>query len=174
MANGAHAKSALPAIMTSSCASMYSGCLGPLLPRGYSLAQRLGDTGYGTEGIEFDTSPRDCWVSLCWVWKQCKQAESLHIHFIQSQLAERDWRASFRRLLKSGVCLLAARLVGYRIAWTMHELVPTWPMVTGWSEMAGSCIVGQLAHGVAVQYWEAQRLLARSRGVAGRICVRVL
>jgi len=116
-------------------------------------------------GVQFETSHASYWTARRWLLEHRKTVDVLHFHFIQAQYMGykgMEERALLRRLLKFTLDLLLARLLGYRIVWTMHELMPTWPKEPRWVERLARYAIAWLAHDVIVHCYEARRLLAAS------------
>ncbi len=122
-------------------------------------------------GVEFETSHSSHWMRRKWLLDNREAVAVLHFHFVQSQYVGQGERLSARRLLKFTSDLLLARLLGYRIVWTMHDLMPTWPKEPRWVEMLGRYAIAWLAHDVIVHCQEAKRLLAQHFGRRGHVHV---
>jgi glycosyltransferase involved in cell wall biosynthesis len=113
-------------------------------------------------GVEFETSQASTWTARRWLLEHRHVVDVLHFHFIQPQYMGPGERASLRRLLKFTSDLLLARLLGYRIVWTLHDLMPTWPKEPAWVERLARYIIAWLAHDVLVHCQEARRLLRQA------------
>jgi len=111
-------------------------------------------------GVEFESSHNSFWLSGAWLWRNRRRVQVLHFHFIQSHYAVSEERVSLRRLFKFAAYLVLARLLGYRLIWTMHDLMPTWPKEPYWIERLARYGIAWLSHDVIVHCKEAQRLLA--------------
>lgn len=120
-------------------------------------------------GVQFETSHNGCWMARRWLWSHRKQVKVLHFHFIQPQYVGSDGRVLFYRLRKFAEYLILARLLGYRVVWTMHDLMPTWPIEPRWMERVARYVIAWLANDIITHCEEARRLLAkqfrRSRNV---------
>lgn len=112
-----------------------------------------------TLGVEFETSHNSYWTARRWLLEHRRSVDVLHFHFVQPQYVGPGERASLRRLLKFTSDLLLARLLGYRIVWTMHDLMPTWSKEPAWVERLARYAIAWLAHDVIVHCQEARRLL---------------
>jgi glycosyltransferase involved in cell wall biosynthesis len=112
-------------------------------------------------GIAFETSHAGGWLSHRWLWGNRSQVKALHFHFIQPHYAGMGGRVSLLRLCKFIWYLALARLLAYHIVWTMHDLMPTWPMPPRWMERVGRFAIAWLAHDVIVHCEEASRLLVQ-------------
>lgn len=119
-------------------------------------------------GITFADSHHSAFTQRRWLWGQRGRVQVLHFHFIQPHYAA-DERASWRRLRKFTLDLLLARLLGYRLVWTMHDFLPTWPLSPAWVERLARRIMAALAHDVIVHCEEGRRLLARHFGRRRRV-----
>lgn len=119
-------------------------------------------------GVEFEMSHASYWTARRWLLEHRHTVDVLHFHFIQPQYTMGE-RASLRRLLKFTSDLLLARLLGYRIVWTVHDLMPTWPKQPVWVERLARYVIAWFAHDVIVHCQEARRLVRqafrRARGV---------
>jgi len=122
-------------------------------------------------GVAFETSHNGHWLAGRWLWENRRRVDVLHFHFMEPQYAGVGDTVSARRVLKFAAYLALARLLGYRIVWTMHELSPTWPMRPAWLERLGRGLLAWAAHVVIVHCHEAKRLLARKLGRWWRVCV---
>jgi glycosyltransferase involved in cell wall biosynthesis len=112
-------------------------------------------------GVEFETSHDSYWTQRRWLLANRGHIQVLHFHFIQPHYIANEDRASLRRLFKFTADLLLARMLGYRIVWTVHDLMPTWPKEPQWVERLARYIIAWLAHDVIVHCQEAKRLLAQ-------------
>jgi len=110
-------------------------------------------------GAEFECSQASYWIQRRWLLAHRGQVQVLHFHFIQPQYTGADERASYRRLLKFASDLLLARLLGYRLVWTVHDLMPTWPKEPRRVEVWGRYLIAGLVHDVVVHCREARRLV---------------
>lgn len=120
-------------------------------------------------GVEFETSHSGFWLSGSWLWENRQRIQVLHFHFIQPHYAVSEARVSMRRLLKFATYLVLARLLGYRLIWTMHDLMPTWPKSPYWIDKLARFVIAGLSNDVIVHCQEARSLLrhtfGRSNGV---------
>ena len=130
--------------------------------------QRLQEALQGL-GVEFETSHNSYWTQRRWLLENRRRVKVLHFHFIQPQYAIGE-KASLRRLCKFTVDLVLARALGYRIVWTVHDLMPTWPKEPRRVEWLARYVIASLAHEVIVHCEEAGRLVRcafhRSRRVS--------
>lgn len=125
-------------------------------------------------GVEFETSHASYWTTRRWLLNHRRIVDVLHFHFIQPQYMGPDERASLRRLLKFTSDLVLARLLGYRIVWTVHDLMPTWPKEPRWVERLARYVIAWLAHDVIVHCHEARRLVQHTFGRSHQIWVMPL
>ena len=121
------------------------------------------------EEVKFETSQSSFWLTRRWLLNHRRDVDVLHFHFIQPQYIGGDDRVSVRRMFKFLSDLILARLLGYHLVWTLHDLMPTWPKEPQWLERLARVAMAWLAQDVIVHCREAQRLLAlnfrRSWGV---------
>jgi len=78
-----------------------------------------------------------------WLVQNRGQVDVLHLHFIQHHYVANDRWPLVKLLVKFVGKLLLARLLGYRIVWTVHNLYP--------HERLRPQIIGRLAHIVLAQ-----------------------
>lgn len=119
-------------------------------------------------GVTLAASHHSYWTQRRWLWQQRRQVQVLHFHFIQPHYAAAA-RASLRRLRKFTLDLLLARQLGYRLVWTLHDFLPTWPLPPAWVERLARRIMAALAHDVIVHCEEGRRLLAQAFGRCRRV-----
>lgn len=112
-------------------------------------------------GVVFETSNNGYWISGRWLWRNRSRVQVLHFHWIQSHYAGPGNTVSFRRLFKFIGYLSFARLLGYRIIWTLHDLTPTWPLHPEWGDWLAGWIVAQFANAVIVHCEMAKKLLGK-------------
>jgi glycosyltransferase involved in cell wall biosynthesis len=112
-------------------------------------------------GVKFETSHASYWTQRRWLLANRGRIQVLHFHFIQPHYISAEDRASLRRLLKFTTDLVLARVLGYHIVWTVHDLMPTWSKEPQWVERLARYIIAWLAHDVIVHCQEAKRLLAQ-------------
>ncbi len=119
-------------------------------------------------GVTFAASHHSYWTQRRWLWQQRRQVQVLHFHFIQPHYVAAE-RASLRRLRKFTLDLLLARQLGYRLVWTLHDFLPTWPLPPAWVERLARRIMAVLAHDVIVHCEEGRHLLAQAFGRRRRV-----
>ena len=85
-------------------------------------------------GVTFEHSHSGQWLAGRWLWQHRRSVDVLHFHFIQPHYAGPGGRVSGVRLTKFIAYLLLARLLGYRVVWTLHDFDPTWPLRPAWAE----------------------------------------
>lgn len=123
-------------------------------------------------GVEFETSHNNEWMQRRWLLEKRGNVKVLHFHFIQPlYYTGPELRASPRRLYKFTIDLILARLLGYRIVWTVHDLLPTWPIEPRWVERLARYVIALLAHDVIVHCEEARRLVRHSFRRSRRVWV---
>lgn len=110
-------------------------------------------------GVEFESSHNSYWTQRRWLLEHRRSVQALHFHFIQPHYAGAGARASARRLGKFTSDLLLARTLGYKIVWTVHDLLPTWPLRPAWVEYAARLVMARLADQVIVHCAKAARLV---------------
>lgn len=110
-------------------------------------------------GVIFEDSHNGSWLSYRWLWNHSKKVNVLHFHFIQPQYGSPDRRVSAWRLCKFVQYLISARVLGYHIIWTMHDLFPPYPMTPSWLETIAHYFIAHFSHDIIVHCQEAKRLL---------------
>lgn len=113
-------------------------------------------------GVVFSTTHNSYWMNRTWLWSNRNHVQVLHLHFIQPFYETSNGRASLRRLLKFTSDLLLARWLGYRIVWTLHDLMPTWSKDPRWVERLARYVMAWQAHNVIVHCHEAKRALKQA------------
>lgn len=93
--------------------------------------------------VEFVTPGDPLYLQWRWLLANRHKVDVIHLHFLQHHYAEIERRAAFLRLFRYILKLALARLLGYRLVWTVHNLYP--------HERTGSRIVEHLAHWVTAQ-----------------------
>lgn len=87
-------------------------------------------------------------LRLRWLVRHRRRARVLHFHWPQSWYVHRSQPGgplTWMKLALFAVQLAGARLLGYRIAWTVHEVFPLNPAAP-WVDRAGSRILARASH----------------------------
>jgi beta-1,4-mannosyltransferase len=121
-----------------------------------------------TRGIQVLTdNPRT--LDLHWLWARRHEVQILHVHYFQAHYAYEWTKARLRWVLRFARNLSAARLLGYRVVWTVHNESPSLPLRPKWVEDLAHLAMARLASTVIVHCQYARRLVAerygRKRGV---------
>jgi len=74
-------------------------------------------------GVEFQKVGSD-YLGVQWILQQRGQVNVMHFHFLQYHYLRDNALSSWFALLKFCFKILLAKIVGYRIVWTMHNLLP--------------------------------------------------
>lgn len=72
-----------------------------------------------------------------WLWKNRGKVDVLHYHFVQMFYAFNGTQAKLLWVLRFMRNLIAARLLGFRTIYTLHDLYPTWPLKPAWVDDLG-------------------------------------
>ena len=64
------------------------------------------------------------YLSFRWLWKQRKRVQVLHFHWLHYHYKAGSYRSSRIQLIHFARNIIAARTLGYRIVWTMHNVLP--------------------------------------------------
>jgi beta-1,4-mannosyltransferase len=112
-------------------------------------------------GIEFVSTDDPLYLQWRWLVRHRDQVDVLHLHHVQHHYACNEEEASGQMLLKFVGKLLLARLLGYRIVWTMHNLYPHKPLQPARVGRLARLALAQLSHAVIVHCERARESLAR-------------
>lgn len=88
-------------------------------------------------------------LGLRWLWGQRGQVDVLHFHWIQYHYRLLGQPGSVWALAKFAAKLLLARLLGYRLVWTLHNVLPH-ERARGRLDEQARWLMAQLAHVVLV------------------------
>ncbi len=122
------------------------------------LAEGLADEGVC---VLPDNPP---YLGLRWLRQQRNQVQVIHIHYFQDNYAYQGTQARLRWVFRFARNLIAARLLGYRVVWTVHNETPSFPLRPKWIEDLAHLVVARLAHAVIVHCDYARELVARRYG----------
>lgn len=106
------------------------------------------------QGVTLVKPPGDG-LGLRWLWTQRGQVDLLHFHWIQYHYQRPGQRGSTWRLAKFAAKLLLARLLGYRLVWTLHNVLPH-ERARGQLDVYARWLMARLAHRILI-YCEASR-----------------
>jgi glycosyltransferase involved in cell wall biosynthesis len=98
------------------------------------------------EGHGFSVGEGD--LRVRWLVRNRRRAHVLHFHWPQSWFVHRAQPGGPLTALKLTLFtgqLLAARALGYKIAWTVHEVYPLNPAAK-WADRGGSRVLARLSH----------------------------
>ena len=120
-------------------------------------------------GAELVNTNDKYYLQWQWLLRNRNQIEILHLHHLEPHYAADQHHASPKLFAKFIGKLLLARLLGYRIVWTLHNLSPHDPLepiyVGRWTHL----LVAQIAHVIIVHCEYARKALKtefhRSRNV---------
>lgn len=103
-------------------------------------------------------------LNLQWRWlvKQRGRVQALHFHFLKPHYDGTDGRASLSRLARFMGKTVLARLLGYRLVWTVHNLKPHEPLQPEWVDHLVARWMAWMAHALIVHCDEAERLVRES------------
>jgi beta-1,4-mannosyltransferase len=119
--------------------------------------------GLASQGVHvLPDNPRV--LSLHWLRQQQRQVQVLHIHYFQDNYAYEGAQARLRWVLRFARNLVAARLLGYRVVWTVHNETPSFPLQPKWVEDLAHLTMARLASAVIVHCEYARELVARRYG----------
>jgi beta-1,4-mannosyltransferase len=128
-------------------------------------------SGLEQAGVEFCQTNDRLYLQWRWLVQNRSNVDVLHFHHLRHNYSVNDQRASYQRLLKFAAKLALARLLGYRVVWTMHNLQPHERLkpervfhLTNW-------VLAQLANTVIVHCAYAQQALSSQYGRRGQVIV---
>jgi len=106
--------------------------------------------GLEQKGVEFFPSDHRIYLTRGWLLGHRSQVDVIHLHHIEPQYAAKRLLPSANRLARYAGKLLLARLLGYRIVWTVHNLFPhEQPRPSSFDHLA-NFFTAQLANAVIV------------------------
>lgn len=132
-------------------------CLAALSANPYWV---LLDNGLRERGWTVDDEA-DARFGAHWLRENRYRVDVLHFHYVQRQYAYEHTHARLRWALRFARNLLLARLWGYRIVFTLHNLVPSYPLEPRWVDALGHRIVVAFSHAVIVHCEAAREALRR-------------
>jgi beta-1,4-mannosyltransferase len=94
-----------------------------------------------------------------YIFRNRHKVQVLHFHYIQRfyeyeiKFARLDW------VIRFGTNLILARILGYKIVYTLHNLVPTYELKPAWVDYLGHWLIITLADSVIVHCEKARELL---------------
>jgi beta-1,4-mannosyltransferase len=100
-----------------------------------------------------------------WLIRNRKKIDILHLHYFQSQYCNSGkTKARLFYVIRFGLSLLWARIMGYRTVLTNHNLKPTDPLKPNWVDYLGHWVAVNFSERVIVHCKEARHLLAARYG----------
>lgn len=103
-------------------------------------------------------------LRIRWLWANRGSIDVLHLHYIQSHYVVEARHARFRWVLRFARNIMIARMLGYRIVWTVHDETPAFPLRPKWVEDLAYQLVARLAHAVIVHCTYAKQMVRRRYG----------
>lgn len=64
------------------------------------------------------------YLQVRWIWQHRRDVDVLHFHWLQYHYSRKNTLSSLIALLKFFLKIVFAKICGYRIVWTMHNLLP--------------------------------------------------
>lgn len=113
-------------------------------------------------GAKIEDADSD-YLSGRWLIHHRKQVDVLHFHWIQYHYLQAPSVGSWRALAKFVAQVVFARMLGYRIVWTVHNVLPH-ERARGGIDVAARRAMALLAHAVLVLCEEGRRQVARRFG----------
>lgn len=109
-----------------------------------------------------EVNPRT--LVLQWLWRRRRATRVLHLHYIQSHYVVNHKYARLRWVFRFARNLVVARLLGYRVVWTVHDEEPAFPLQPKWVEELAHRVVAFLAHSIIVHCDYAKQVVERRFG----------
>ena len=109
-------------------------------------------------GVKFIRETPDTFSGR-WLWANRKAINVLHIHFFQLFYAEKNGHANILKVCKFAFNLVYARLLGFRVVFTLHDLAPTYWLNPKWADRLGHYFARKLPQRVIVHCETAKHLL---------------
>lgn len=127
----------------------------------------LWESALAKQGAAFDHTASD-FLSARWLLDHRHAVDVLHFHWTQYHYSRESRAATLFALAKFSLKLLGARLLGYRIVWTMHNALPHESRYRT-LDYLGRLVVAHVANSVIVLCEEGRRQLRagfrRGRGI---------
>lgn len=95
------------------------------------------------EEVEFTSTEDKLYLQWRWLVRNRGRVDVLHLHHLRHHYSVKEQFSSIKLLVKFVGKLLLARLLGYRIVWTIHNMYP--------HEKLEPQVVGRLAHRAVAQ-----------------------
>jgi len=108
------------------------------------------------QGYENVTEAR---FTLRWLWNNRKNVRILHFHYVHQFYEYELHYAKFLWVIRFARNLIIAKILGYRLVFTLHDLTPTFPLLPEWVNLLGYKIIVSLADRVIVHCDAARHLL---------------
>lgn len=100
-----------------------------------------------------------------WLFQNRQQVGVLHMHFIRPFYGtSKPGRIRAIYVFWFGIKLLLARLLGFRLLFTLHDLESGFDVKPAWADRLGHAMVIHLSHRIIVHCEEARRLLLQKYG----------
>ncbi|MEJ2706166.1 MAG: glycosyltransferase family 4 protein [Anaerolineales bacterium] len=122
-------------------------------------------------GVEFCQTNDQLYLQWRWLVQNRSSVDVLHFHHLRHNYAVNEQRASYQRLLKFAAKLALARLLGYRVVWTMHNLQPHERLKPERVFHLTNRVLAQLANTVIVHCEYAQQALRSQYGRRGQVII---
>lgn len=121
-------------------------------------------------GIEFVQAEDKLYLQWRWLFRNRRRVDVIHFHFLEHHYAAGNTHASGLLLMKFVVKLLLAKLLGYRIVWTLHNLYPHEKLYPEYIGQFAHLAMAQLADVIIVHCETAQRALAKKYYRRRNVC----
>jgi glycosyltransferase involved in cell wall biosynthesis len=93
-------------------------------PYGGLLVEALQRHGYSFELISLYPTGDTPSVNLRWVWRNRHRVQGIHLHWLLGVTNTATATRAWVRMGFFAASLLLARLLGYRVIWTLHNMLP--------------------------------------------------
>jgi glycosyltransferase involved in cell wall biosynthesis len=98
------------------------------------------------------------------LWTHRSRCQVIHFHYIQQFYAYEEMYARLRWVIRFARNLLAARAMGYRTIFTLHNLHPTQELQPAWTDRLGHWAAANLTDRIIVHCQAAKKALSETYG----------
>lgn len=122
------------------------------------------------QGVEFVQTHDKLYLQWRWLVRNHRRIDVIHLHFLQHHYAADDKRASAKLLIKFIAKMILAKLLRYRIVWTLHNLYPHEKLQPEYIGRLAYIFMAQFADAVIVHCEHARAALAREFHRRKNVC----
>jgi glycosyltransferase involved in cell wall biosynthesis len=122
-------------------------------------------------GIEFVQAEDKLYLQWRWLFRNRHWVDVIHFHFLEHHYSAGNAHASGLLLMKFVLKLLLAKVLGYRIIWTLHNLYPHEKLYPEYIGRFAHLAMAQLTDVIIVHCETAQRALAKEYYRRRNVCI---